>query len=107
MKKTQLETHISKLVLDLLLLHRHRWLRRQTRLELKVQPRSSSTTRLKGAEAAHPEIYKGFIHVFIDFDVLFNPFPNVMSTCQETKTNISKVRKMNQKPVKTHQNVSR
>ena len=48
-----------------------------------------------------------FLNVFIDFDVLFNPFLNVMSTCQETKTNISRVRKMNQKPVKTHQNVSR
>ena len=67
MKKTQLETHNSKLILDLLLWHRHRWLRRQTRLELKVQPRSSSTTRLKGAEAAHPETKTKFSFKFHGF----------------------------------------
>ena len=56
-----------KLYLDLLLWHRHRWLRRQTRLELKVQPRSSSTTRLKGAEAAHPETKTKFSFKFHGF----------------------------------------
>ena len=67
MKKTQLETHFLKFILDLLLWHRHRWLRRQTRLELKVQPRSSSTTRLKGAEAAHPETKTKFSFKFHGF----------------------------------------